>query len=111
MFACLQNLLKVGFREELIYEIAEKWTTPWQPVESYHPVSSSKTKTNRNKNEYGHDLMSATHKISDHHLHHEEKWQAAMTSHWLHQLLMVVGVDDNPPYILGKLLYKISASQ
>jgi hypothetical protein len=40
------------------------------------------------------NLMRVTHKMSDQHLHHEQQQQAAMTSHWLHQLLML-GVDRN----------------
>jgi hypothetical protein len=32
------------------------------------------------------------HKISNHHLDHELWWLAAVTPHWLHQLLML-GVD------------------
>jgi hypothetical protein len=40
------------------------------------------------KTEWGHNLVSKAYKVSDHHLHHGEPWQAAMTTQWLHQLLM-----------------------
>ncbi len=33
--------------------------------------------------------MTVSHKVSDHHLHDEQQWQIAMTSHWLHQFLLV----------------------
>jgi hypothetical protein len=40
-----------------------------------------------------HKLASVTHKVSDHQLHHEWWWLAAITPHWLHQL-MTVNVDN-----------------
>jgi hypothetical protein len=55
-------------------------------------VNSSKTKKKMTKIGCGHNIMSVTHKVSDHHcptLHHEKKsqWRAsALSPHWLHQL-------------------------
>jgi hypothetical protein len=43
----------------------------------------------QSKNKCSHELMSVTHKVSDHQLHREWKSLAASTSHWLHQLLTV----------------------
>ncbi len=42
--------------------------------------------------ECSHNFVSATHEVPDHHLLHEQQWWAAMTPHWLDQLL-TVGVD------------------
>ncbi len=39
--------------------------------------------------EWGRNLLSVTHKVSGHHLHHEWhewQWLATITSHWIHQL-------------------------
>ncbi len=38
--------------------------------------------------------MRVAHKVRDHYLHHERQWQAAMTTHWVHQL-PTVGVDTH----------------
>jgi hypothetical protein len=38
--------------------------------------------------------MRVAHKVTDHHLHHEWRWQVAMTAHWVHQL-PTVGVDKH----------------
>ncbi len=38
--------------------------------------------------------MRVAHKVTDHHLHHERQWQAAVTTHWVHQL-PTVGVDKH----------------
>ncbi len=38
--------------------------------------------------------MRVAHKVTDHHLHHEQQWQGAMTTHWVHQL-PTVGVDKH----------------
>ncbi len=39
--------------------------------------------------------MRVAHKVTDHHhLHDEQQWQAAMTTHWVHQL-PTVGVDKH----------------
>ncbi len=38
--------------------------------------------------------MRVAHKVTDHHLHQEWQWQAAMTTHWVHQL-PTVGVDKH----------------
>jgi hypothetical protein len=45
-------------------------------------------------NECSHILMRVTRKVSDHHLHHEQQWQAATTTHWYHHL-PTVGADKN----------------
>jgi hypothetical protein len=45
-------------------------------------------------NECSHNLMRVAHKVIRHHLHHEWQWQAAMTTHWVHQL-PTVGVDKH----------------
>jgi hypothetical protein len=45
-----------------------------------------------NKNEWAHNLVCVTHKVSDHHLHHGWQWLAAITPHWTHKL-STVGVD------------------
>ncbi len=47
-------------------------------------------------NKCSHDLVIVAHKVSDHHLlHDEQKGWAAMTSNWLHQLPKVVGIDKD----------------
>jgi hypothetical protein len=35
-------------------------------------------------NECSHNIMRVTHKVSGHHFHQEQQWQAAMITHWLH---------------------------
>ncbi len=60
---------------------------PQQHLADNCSVSDGKTKND--KNECSHNLMSVTHKASDHHLHHEEQWWDAITQHWLYQLLTV----------------------
>ncbi len=35
------------------------------------------------KNEWGHSLMSVTHRLLDHHIQHKWQWLDAITTHWL----------------------------
>jgi hypothetical protein len=57
-------------------------------------ILSVPTKPNQTeKNKCNYNLVSICDKVSDHHLHHERQLLAAITPHWLHQLL-TVGVDN-----------------
>jgi hypothetical protein len=57
-------------------------------------ILSVATKPNQTeKNKCNYKLVSIRDKVSDHHLHHEWQLLAAITPHWLHQLL-TVGVDN-----------------
>jgi hypothetical protein len=57
-------------------------------------ILSVPTKPNQTeKNKCNYNLVSICDKVSDHHLHHEWQLLAAITPHWLHQLL-TVGVDN-----------------
>jgi hypothetical protein len=57
-------------------------------------ILSVPTKPNQTeKNKCNYNLVSICDKVSDHHLHHEWQLLAAITPHWIHQLL-TVGVDN-----------------
>jgi hypothetical protein len=44
--------------------------------------------------QWSHNLMRVVNKVSDYQLHHKSQWQAAMTTHWLHQF-WTVGLDKH----------------
>ncbi len=52
-------------------------------------ISSRKAKTTATRMSCSHNLMSVTHKESDHHPDPEQWWLAAITPLWHYQLLMV----------------------
>ncbi len=60
-------------------------------VLKFHGSISTTTIEGNMNNEWSHNLMRVTHIVLDCHFHHEQQWQAAMTTtHWLHQLKYII---------------------